>query len=104
MTHRHVYDQKCVPIDEHVCLRPTVHDHDGERHLCGYLIAHDTDRELGAPDARCEGGISTCSLDGREPWTKTGELEDGDLTLSPSVLCVTDGFHGYVRDGAWVPA
>jgi hypothetical protein len=45
-------------------------------------------------------------------WAMSGALEDGDLTLSPSILCRYGGvatseicgFHGFVRDGQWIPA
>ncbi len=43
----------------------------------------------------------------RPHWTVVSE---SPLTLSPSVLCRgkvdgrEDGFHGFVRDGKWVPA
>lgn len=26
------------------------------------------------------------------------------LTLSPSLLCMTCGHHGFIRDGKWIPA
>ncbi len=31
------------------------------------------------------------------------ESED-PLTLSPSLLCMTCGHHGFIREGEWVPA
>lgn len=118
MTHRHVGERKvaCVAIDEHVCLRPTVHggashitNADGSiaggetEHLAGFLVAHDRE---GQP-YRCEGAVNVDPhFEGERPvWGMTGSLEGGDLTLSPSIH-ETDGqhdFHGFVRNGKWVP-
>jgi hypothetical protein len=39
--------------------------------------------------------------DGRAYWTVESEEP---LTLSPSLLCTACNDHGWVRDGAWVPA
>ena len=62
-------------------------------------------------DVRCEGFVRVHAEEGRPVWSMTGSLNGGDLTLSPSILCrlgnVTNepcGFHGFVRDGKWVPA
>jgi hypothetical protein len=39
--------------------------------------------------------------DGKSYWVVESEEP---LTLSPSLLCTACGDHGFVRDGAWVPA
>jgi hypothetical protein len=38
-------------------------------------------------------GIGLHTIEGRDP-----------LTISPSLLCEVCGWHGFVRDGKWVPA
>lgn len=122
----HGGDVHCTEIAPNVCLRPVVHsnapkgvvlntpeaDAYGD-HLSGFIIAHD--RNWPQP-WRCEGAVNIdrCgAFEERNRWDMTGTLEGGDLTLSPSILCVlgagppdqgTCGFHGYVRDGRWVPA
>jgi hypothetical protein len=105
----------CTEIDPAVCLRPTSHggaphvtNPDGSiaggttEHLAGFIVGHD------AADLphRCEGALSVDPhfAETSPVWTMTGSLEGGDLTLSPSVLCKRDQFHGFVRDGKWVPA
>jgi hypothetical protein len=73
-------------------------------HLAGFFVAHDTTDLDGY---RCEGAVNVDPHLAKEPggnWTAFGTLEGGDLTLSPSVLCRRDGFHGFVRDGKWVSA
>lgn len=120
MTHRHIADesdapQKCVEIDPHVCLMPLtgggegitdVDDNPVPEYFAGFLIGHDRD----GFDVRCEGFVSV-HPSGRNRWEMTGTLEGGDLTLKPSIRCVTGsasaaecGFHGYVTNGKWVPA
>jgi hypothetical protein len=38
---------------------------------------------------------------GRDMW----DVQSFDpLTISPSVLCTACGDHGFIRDGAWIPA
>jgi hypothetical protein len=29
---------------------------------------------------------------------------ESPITVSPSILCMTCGHHGWIRDGRWVPA
>jgi hypothetical protein len=75
--------------------------------LAGWIIGHQLDDETW-----CDGWIPF-QLDvntGRGWNTSTGSLDGGDLTLSSdihsvSVKCHThgEGFHGYVRNGRWVP-
>jgi hypothetical protein len=112
-------EAKCVEIDEHVCLQPFDHsnapagvvlntpeaDAYGD-HLGGFIFGHDRE----GFDVRCEGAVHVCGHGGNS-WSMAGSLEGGDLTLSPSILCrlgsstvAECGFHGFVRDGKWVPA
>lgn len=106
------HDPACVPTGPTTCLYPTVHGGDPDvtnddgaiaggpvEHLAGFIFAHDV--EPGKP--RCEGGVKVDEHFERPRWSMTGTLEGGDLTLSPSILCA-DGFHGFIRDGRWVPA
>ncbi len=59
-----------------------------------------------AQDNRACGGYVNFDTDRERPtWT----VENSDpLTISPSVLCNGNhgcgGFHGFIRDGQWVPA
>ena len=39
--------------------------------------------------------------DGRHRWAV---VQEDPLTLSPSLLCMRCGDHGFIRDGKWVPA
>jgi hypothetical protein len=122
--HRHYAPRRgCTEIAPNVCVRPFFRplapkgmvlntpesDAYGDE-LAGFLVAHDR----AGFDTRCEGGVTVKRGDG-EPgpvWAMTGTLEGGDLTLSPSILCVYGGlatqekcgFHGWVRNGQWVPA
>jgi hypothetical protein len=59
-----------------------------------------------SPTGRCEGALTFAGpvqdllAPNDERWT----VESLDpLTLSPSLLCAC-GFHGYIREGRWVPA
>jgi Family of unknown function (DUF6527) len=116
MSHRHGWpydgtvdgdkpiEPKCVELNADTCIRQAVWRGGG---LAGFIEAHD------APDmdVRCEGYL-TINLPpnpseqeaSRARWTMTGTLAGGDLTLAPSVRCKRCGHHGFVRDGAWVPA
>ncbi|HYI66376.1 MAG TPA: hypothetical protein VEW95_05595 [Candidatus Limnocylindrales bacterium] len=123
MSHQHAYRDEvaCVEIDEHVCLQPINGGGEGitsgktgepvPEYLAGFMISHDRD---GFPH-RCEGFVRVHPEADRSVWTMVGTLEGGDLTLTPSILCTMGslddpaagtrcGFHGYVRDGKWVPA
>jgi hypothetical protein len=88
---------KCTEVGPMVCLAPTSMQ-DGS--LAGFIVGHD------APDlpVRCAGAIMVQPLDAKPVWSMTGSLEGGDLTLTPSILCTRDQFHGFVQGGAWVPA
>ncbi len=113
MSHLHGFtpdpddERNCLEIDPHVCLQPTGVYGQPDDVLAGFLMWHDRDGVVG----RCGGGVAVRDNgDGRARWQMTGSLEGGDLTLSPSILCRTPfdgrecGFHGFVRDGQWVPA
>jgi hypothetical protein len=115
------YEPKCVEIDEHVCLQPingggegiyTKND-DGTmspvpQYFAGFIMGHDRE----GFEHRCEGFVAIDKVHHPEKhWEMTGTLEGGDLTLSPSILCVLGsattekcGFHGFVQNGKWVPA
>lgn len=88
---------KCIEIGPTFCLAPTS-TNDGT--LAGFIAGHD------APDlpVRCDGVVFVQPVDNHPMWSMTGSLEGGDLTLSPSVLCKRDQFHGFVTNGKWVPA
>ena len=129
MSHLHAHREppyKCVEIDDHVCLQPLRGGGEGiskrnaageleavPEYFAGFIVAHDRDDF----PHRCEGVVHVEGGrvgDDGPTWTMTGTLEGGDLTLSPSVLCMAPdlgesnvgacGFHGFVRDGKWVPA
>ncbi|WP_069773036.1 hypothetical protein [Streptomyces sp. LUP30] len=56
---------------------------------------------------RCAGGVTFDSPTARkiEPGKAMWSVESwAPLTLSPSVLCLRCGDHGFVRDGRWVVA
>lgn len=78
---------------------------DGER--VGIVLAHRSTRIVNDWKAPgwCFGSLTfePHGRGGRAQW-KVESLDP--LTLSPSVLCKHDGedFHGYIRDGLWVPA
>jgi hypothetical protein len=105
--HRHGYHPyegppyrraKCVDIDPAVCLQPYAGRENAS--VAGFIVGHDaTDRPV-----RCDGSLLVVPVDNHPVWSMTGSLEAGDLTLSPSVLCKRDGFHGFVQNGRWVPA
>lgn len=124
--HAHAHDevgepQKCVEIDDHVCLQPIdgsnvppgagipINSPEGEAygtHLGGFIVGHDRH----GFDVRCEGFVHVDGGSGNQ-WAMTGSLEGSNLTLSPSLLCRLGnvanelcGFHGFVRDGKWVSA
>jgi hypothetical protein len=86
-----------------VCLTP-VFAHGSDR-LVGFHLGHEIP---GHPsDDWCFGYIRLQESYGRPVWEMFGSLEEGTLTLDPSITCHTSGvpdFHGYVVDGRWVPA
>ena len=126
MTHRHApwHDdlERCTEVGPTVCLRPTVHGGDpdvtnqdgtiagGEvEHLAGFIVAYDWP----GADYRLEGAVSVDPHLGEQAtWQMTGTLEGGDLTLTPSIQAYDardpsariPTIHGFVTNGAWVPA
>jgi hypothetical protein len=80
---------------------------DSEGVVAGWIIEHET-----APSEWCGGWVPRLpSATNHRGWnTSTGSIETADLTLSSdinsqSIQCHTHkGFHGFVRDGHWVPA
>lgn len=124
MTHRHPYSERnCVEVGPTVCLSPTFHGGnpdvtnsvDGSiaggpvEHLYGFIVAYDWP----GSDVRLEGAVCVDPDAGAGArWEMTGSLEGGDLTLSPSIQAYDSRdpsgrvptIHGYVRNGAWVPA
>ncbi len=64
----------------------------------------------GAPEAvalhhPCTGGEDSFARLPLAPITATGwALEsEAPLTISPSVLCLGCGHHGFIRGGRWIP-
>ena len=104
VSHRHLHDafeKGCTEVSPDVCLQPYVHGHGEEEHVAGYFYAHEAaDRD----GYRCESAVNTDPHFPSPCWQATGSLEGGDLTLTPSLLCRRDQFHGFVRDGKWVSA
>jgi hypothetical protein len=93
-------DTKQVDIGHGVTIQFT-QDKDGER--VGLIEEHPADS---TETGRCVGSITFDTEAGRKYghrsyWT----VESMDpLTLSPSLLCITCGHHGFIRGGKWVPA
>jgi hypothetical protein len=52
---------------------------------------------------RCWGGVPFKDANPADPKGWVVESRE-PLTLSPSILCLTCGFHGFIRGGKWVPA
>ena len=114
--HQHYGVDVWYAVTDAVCLAPIIHGTEtpgqfpmeGPDHLAGFLYHHDRD----GFEYRCGGYVRVCSCaEARPRWDMTGALEDGTLTLSPSILCTIGraglpecGFHGFVREGKWVPA
>ena len=48
----------------------------------------------------CE-GYAVVKREGSLVWSV---LQEEPLTLSPSLLCLACGHHGFIREGRWVPA
>lgn len=106
------HDHCCTDLGYSHCARPVVsggcpdvRTADGtmaggpDEHLVGFLVEHDT-----VTGTRCRSYASVLSADhpdGR--WIGSGELVEGTLTLTPSLLCRLCGDHGFVVSGAWIP-
>jgi len=95
---------KCIEVGADVCLSETVHGDD--LHIAGFLFCHEVPGEA----ERCIGGVNVDAdfAETRPVWTMSGSLAGGDLTISPSIRCVTHdpgpNAHGFVRGGKWVAA
>lgn len=97
----------CVDLSADTCIAPITSAH--IKGVTGFWFAHDT-----PSGSRCVGRVPTSDANGGPTWSQTGTLEGGDLTLSPSVLCIAPkgpagerhgpDFHGFVRGGKWVSA
>ncbi len=84
----------------------------GDNHIFGgVIIEHDAPSEcpykgikFGATtDFRCAGGVSVVPIPDkpdRPIWTV---LSEDPLTLTPSILCDCNAFHGFITNGLWVP-
>lgn len=67
-------------------------------------------RENGVPEAveyehLCNGRQRHDQLPLKPLWGEIGwtVVSEKPLTLTPSLLCKSCGFHGHFRDGKWVP-
>jgi len=67
----------------------------------GYLFEHYRPDLAPEFDGMCAHEVPTCSQHEHPFWTV--EIDD-PLTLSPSLLLVDEGLHGFIREGKWVPA
>jgi hypothetical protein len=74
-------------------------DHDGQE--IGRSVWHDCKHDYTACGITFDTEAGRASNPGRARWT-VESLEP--LTVSPSVLCLTCGLHGFIRNGQWVPA
>lgn len=88
-----------MPVDEQVLpdlghgVRGHLRELDGVVH--GFWYEHPR------PDGSMCSGWAPTRAENEVNWT----IEQREpLTLSPSLLCLRCGHHGFVRDGVWVPA
>lgn len=104
--HSHLISGECTETGPTTCFRPFAHtDGDGSAHIGGYFFFHDQPRTNYNQGNRCMGTVVICTCkDTRDVWTESGSLAGGDLTISPSILCVNHNFHGFLTDGAWADA
>lgn len=71
--------------------------HADDKSFHGYTIEH---RRPDAPDMRCTVGLTLCK---REECggARAHTLDQADpLTISPSLVCVSCGWHVFIRNGA----
>ncbi|MGZ6376665.1 MAG: hypothetical protein ACXWPI_18345 [Ktedonobacterales bacterium] len=69
----------------------------GDEHPSGWEVFHPSKKE---PGKECGCGVWVARRIG-QMWT----LESWEpLTISPSVLCLQCGDHGFIRNGRWVSA
>lgn len=69
-----------------------------DEHPSGWEVFHPDKRD---PSRECRSGVWVARRELRELWT-LGSWEP--LTISPSVLCMRCGDHGFIRGGQWDPA
>lgn len=87
----------CTDITDDICMAPLL---DTLSNHIGYWFCHAVPGE----DVRCCGVLHTTDAYVTK-WEEHGSLGgDKNLTLSPSIQCSVHPVHGYVRNGAWVPA
>lgn len=67
----------------------------------GFMLKHPRPDLAPEFDGLCEHLVPTCTNHGPTFWTVD---QEEPLTLSPSLLLVDEGLHGFVRAGQWVPA
>lgn len=77
-------------------LRPITYT--GDEHPCGWELHHPDKRDS---SQECGSGVWVARRVPENLWTL---VSWEPLTIAPSVLCVTCGDHGFIRDGKWVPA
>lgn len=80
---------------------------------CGGILIHPISKEINPDTGECSGAFwfkdneflrgenRTESERKRPVWEFNGDFENP--TLSPSFLCHC-GFHGFIKEGKWVPA
>jgi len=80
-----------VQIGEGIFLESVVHGDD--EHPAGFIFVHGT----------CRGALIIDDAHFPHKWNMTGDLEEGTLTLEPSVQCTSHPeVHGYIRNSQWV--
>jgi hypothetical protein len=106
MTHKHKRDDwegykpvDCIEIGANCCLQKLGRVGKPNGYISGFIIAHD----VAGHEYRCEGVVNVDpELTKDKFWTMTGTIEDGNLTLSPSILCQTHSeFHAFITNGKW---
>jgi len=70
----------------------------GDEHPSGWEVFHPDKRD---PSQECGCGVWVARRVAPAVW----QVESWEpLTISPSVLCLICGDHGFIRNGSWVPA
>lgn len=67
-----------------------------------------TESHPGKNDERCHGSVRFDTPEAHAAYSAPGphwQVESWvPLTISPSILCMSCGHHGYIRNGKWVSA